>query len=108
INTDEQVDLFSGLVWSGQRAVELGLADGFCSPGSVARDIIKTEKVENYTEKPSSFERWSKGFGVSVGHGIASSLNLNNQLQCNYVSAPWALTVYFSKADTHLRWLKNR
>lgn len=81
INADEQVDLFSGLVWSGQRAVELGLADGFGSPGSVARDIIKTEKVANYTEKPNPFERWLKGFGVSVGHGIASSLNLNNQLQ---------------------------
>lgn len=81
INVAENTDLFSGLVWSGQRAVELGLADGFGSPGSVARDIIKTEKVANYTEKPNPFDRWLKGFGVSVGQGIANSLNVNQRLQ---------------------------
>src|SRR5699024_7701760 len=49
LQSDEHPELFSGLVWSGSKAVELGLADGFGSPGSVARDIIKADKVVDYT-----------------------------------------------------------
>src|ERR1035437_121821 len=44
-------ELFSGLFWTGQKAVELGLADGFGSVESVARDVIKAEPIVDYTEK---------------------------------------------------------
>lgn len=81
INEAEHPDLFSGLVWSGSSAVEMGLADGFGSPGTVARDVIHAEQTVNYTERPNPFDRWLKGFGVSVGQGIGKSLNLHSKLQ---------------------------
>ena len=59
-------DLFSGLIWTGQRSVELGLADGFGSVESVARDVIKAEQVVDYTEKSNPVERIAKRFGAAA------------------------------------------
>lgn len=42
-------DLFSGLVWTGEKAQPLGLIDGLGSTQSVARDIIKEENIIDYT-----------------------------------------------------------
>lgn len=81
IDAEKHPELFSGLVWSGSRAIELGLADAFGSPGSVARDVVKQEKIVDYTMVPNPFERWLQGFGVSVGQGLGKSLNLTTTLQ---------------------------
>lgn len=81
LQSEEHPELFSGLVWSGSKAVELGLADGFGSPGSVARDIILADKVVDYTVVPNPFERWFQGFGVSVGKGLGQTLGLNTELR---------------------------
>ena len=59
-------DLFSGLVWNGSRGVELGLADGYGSVDSVARDVIKAEKVVDFTPKEDLAERFAKRFGASA------------------------------------------
>ncbi len=59
-------DLFSGLVWTGQKAVELGLADGFGSVESVARDVIKAESIVDYTRKSNPVERIAKRFGAAA------------------------------------------
>ena len=64
-------ELFSGLVWTGQKAVELGLADGFGSVESVARDVIKAEPVVNYTEKSNPVERIAKRFGAAAAKSFA-------------------------------------
>ncbi|MEX1167945.1 MAG: S49 family peptidase, partial [Hydrogenophaga sp.] len=45
----ETPDMFSGLVWNGQQAVELGLADGLGSLDSVARDVVKAQDIVDYT-----------------------------------------------------------
>lgn len=81
LQSDEHPELFSGLVWSGSKAVELGLADGFGSPGSVAREIIEVDKIVDYTVVPNPFERWFQGFGVSVGKGLGQALGLNAELR---------------------------
>lgn len=81
LQSEEHPELFSGLVWSGSEAIALGLADGFGSPGSVARDIISAEKVVDYTIVPNPFERWFQGFGVSVGKGLGQTLGLNAELR---------------------------
>lgn len=81
LQSEEHPELFSGLVWSGSKAVELGLADGFGSPGSVARDVIDAEKIVDYTVVPNPFERWFQGFGVSVGKGVGQTLGLNTELR---------------------------
>ncbi|MFH1604447.1 MAG: S49 family peptidase [Pseudomonadota bacterium] len=63
-------DLFSGLVWTGQKAVDLGLADGFGSVESVARDVIKAEQLVDYTEKSNPVERIAKRFGAAAARSF--------------------------------------
>lgn len=65
--------MFSGLVWSGEQALELGLIDGLGSPGYVAREIIGVEDMVNYTVKPSPLDALVAQLGVSVGRGAAAS-----------------------------------
>jgi len=66
----ETPELFSGLFWNGQRAVELGLADGLGSLDYVARDIVKAEDLVDYTQRDNVAERLVKRFGASVGDGM--------------------------------------
>jgi len=84
IKDDE--DLYSGLVWSGEQALELGLIDGLGSAGYVAREVINIEQVVDYTLRPTPFEAFSKNFGVSVGEGIGAVLNtvLNAPVKLSY------------------------
>ena len=59
-------DIFSGLFWTGQKSVEMGLADGFGSVESVARDVIKAEQIVDFTEKSNTVERIAKRFGAAT------------------------------------------
>jgi protease-4 len=71
----ETPDTFSGLVWNGQRGVEMGLADGYGSVESVARDVIKAETIVDFTMKEDFTERLAKRFGA----GVASALGYSAQ-----------------------------
>lgn len=70
-------DTFSGLVWSGEQALPLGLIDGYGSPGSVARDIVKAEKIVDYTLRPSPFESFAHSVGVTFAKTIATQMGLS-------------------------------
>ncbi|HEX6634454.1 MAG TPA: S49 family peptidase [Usitatibacter sp.] len=63
----ETPDMFSGLVWTGARSVELGLADGFGNAKYVAREVIKAEKIVDYTPEDTVFETLSRRFGTLFG-----------------------------------------
>ena len=52
--------LFSGLVWSGEESINLGLVDALASTSEVARDIIGTEYIVNYTKRENYFDRIAK------------------------------------------------
>jgi protease-4 len=67
-------EIFSGLVWTGQRAVELGLADGYGSVESVARDVFKTEEVVDFTPDENYFERLSKRLGAAAADSALRAL----------------------------------
>jgi len=67
-------DTFSGLFWTGEQAIGLGLADGLGSLDSVARDVVKAEKLVDYTNKENIAERFAKRFGAAVGQGAVSAL----------------------------------
>lgn len=73
----EHPDMFSGLVWSGEQAVELGLIDGLASTSSVARDIIGVEGVVDFTHRESPFQRFSRQLGTSIGNTLATHLGLS-------------------------------
>ena len=66
----EGPDTFSGLVWSGQQAVQLGLADGLGNLDFVAREIVKAEDIVDYTHRENVGLRLAKRFGASVGEGL--------------------------------------
>ena len=69
----ETPDTFSGLFWTGAKAVEMGLADGFGSVESVARDEFKAEDLVDYTQHEGLPERVLKKFGAAMGAGVAKS-----------------------------------
>ncbi|MDR2189500.1 MAG: S49 family peptidase [Azonexus sp.] len=63
-------ETFSGLVWTGKESIELGLADGFGSVDSVARDVIQAEKVLDYSVKDNLAERFAKRFAATTFAGF--------------------------------------
>lgn len=70
----ETPETFSGLFWSGSKAVEMGLADGFGTVDTVARDEFKAEEVVDYTQHEGLSERLLKKFGGAVGTAAMASL----------------------------------
>lgn len=72
----ETEELFSGLIWNGEQALELGLIDGLGSPGSVAREVIGEENFYDYTLRPSTVQEFTRQFGISIGVGIGKGLNI--------------------------------
>jgi protease-4 len=66
----ETPDMFSGLVWNGQQAVALGLADGMGSLDFVAREVVKAEEIVDYTLRENLGSRLARQFGASIGEGL--------------------------------------
>lgn len=67
-------DLFSGRVWNGEQAVKMGLADGFGTVDTVARDVFKAPNILDYTMKENFAERVAKRFGAEVGSAAGKAL----------------------------------
>ena len=65
----ETPEMFSGLFWTGQQAIELGLADQLGTLEYVAREIVKTDEIVDYTRRDNVAERLVKRFGASIGEG---------------------------------------
>jgi len=70
----ETPDTFSGLVWNGSQAVELGLADGYGTVNSVARDVFKASDVIDYTVEENTLDRLTKRLGAEMGTAIGQVL----------------------------------
>jgi protease-4 len=67
-------EIFSGLFWTGNTAIKLGLADGLGTVDSVARDVLKAEDVIDYTVREGLSDRVLKKFGAAVGEGFAKTM----------------------------------
>lgn len=70
----ETPEMFSGLFWTGQQAVEMGLADGLATLDQVARDVVKAEDIVDYTRRENVAERLAKRFGAALGEGAVHAL----------------------------------
>jgi protease-4 len=68
----ETPDMFSGLVWTGEAGVKLGVADGFGNDDHVARDIIGAEKLVDFTQQGSLIDKMAGKLGASFGQAIGS------------------------------------
>ncbi|HZX26262.1 MAG TPA: S49 family peptidase [Telluria sp.] len=71
----ETPEMFSGLFWTGARAVDMGLADGFGTVDSVARDVIQADDVVDYTQRENLPERVLRKFGAAVGAGAVKAIS---------------------------------
>lgn len=67
-------DTFSGLAWTGQQALGQGLIDGFGSPGQVARDVIKADRIVDFTVKPNPFDLFADHIGASFASHIGAMI----------------------------------
>jgi protease-4 len=70
----ESPELFSGLIWTGTKSVELGLADELGSVDRVAREVIKAEHVVDYTQKQNIVERFARRFGAASAQALVKML----------------------------------
>lgn len=63
-------EVFSGLVWTGEKSIELGLADAVGSVEYVAREVIKAERVVDYTPPENLAERFVRRFGSAAAEAL--------------------------------------
>jgi protease-4 len=66
----ETPEMFSGLVWVGQKSIEMGLADAIGSMDQVARDVIKAEEIVDFTPRENVAERFAKRLGASTAESL--------------------------------------
>ncbi len=67
----EHPELFSGLVWSGEQALQLGLVDALGNTSYVAREVIGEKELVDFTVKESPLDRFAKTLGSSVAEHVA-------------------------------------
>lgn len=72
----EDEKLFSGLVWTGEESIALGLTDALGSSSFVAREIIKAEKIIDYTPRSTYLDRFADRLGVAMASIFERSFNL--------------------------------
>lgn len=68
--------VFSGMLWSGEQAVEMGLVDGLGSSGFVAREVVGEENIVDFTPSPSPLKRLVEELGVSIGRSLATQMGV--------------------------------
>ncbi len=68
-------NMFSGLFWTGEQALELGLVDGFGSASYVAREVVGVEEIQDYTFREDVFQRFAKRLGTAMVKPIIEALS---------------------------------
>ncbi|WP_278389846.1 signal peptide peptidase SppA [Stutzerimonas kunmingensis] len=71
LQEEQHPELFSGLIWSGEQALELGLIDGLGSTAHVAREVIGEPELVDFTVKESPLDRFTKKLGAGVAERLA-------------------------------------
>jgi len=74
-------EMFSGLFWTGQQAVDMGLADQLGSLDYVAREVVKAEDVVDYTRRDNVAERLVKRFGAAMGAAAVKAVQTAPQIR---------------------------
>ena len=74
----ESADLFSGLIWTGEQALEKGLIDGLGSSSYVAREIVGEASLKEFSPQLSPLEEVIDRLGVSFAAELATKMGLTN------------------------------
>ncbi|MEP7182222.1 MAG: S49 family peptidase [Betaproteobacteria bacterium] len=70
----EMPGMFSGLVWHGAKAIELGLADKLGNAEAVARDVFEAEEIVDFTPEDNLAERVARRFGATLAGQLGIAL----------------------------------
>jgi protease-4 len=70
----ENPELFSGLIWTGEEAVQLGLVDELGSASYVAREVIKEDNLVDFTKKEDVWKRLSDRLGAGVARAFMAGV----------------------------------
>ena len=73
-------EIFSGMVWSGARSIELGLADALGTVDSVARDEFKAEEVVDFSTHENLAERLARRIGAAAGQAAVRAIGASSSL----------------------------
>ncbi len=76
----EDPNIFSGMVWSGEKAKQLGLIDGLGSTGYVAREIVGAEEIMDYTSRLTPLEKFARDFGMGVSASVIKAVGADGLL----------------------------
>ena len=74
LKSDEKI--FSGLIWTGEQSLDLGLVDALGSAGYVAREVIGAEEIVDYTKHDTYFDRFAKKIGASFAGSLGTKFEL--------------------------------
>ena len=74
----ESPDMFSGLVWTGEAGVKIGIADAFGNEDYVAKDIIGAENRVDFTKQSRFLDKIAGKLGASFGHALGALLQSPN------------------------------
>ena len=74
LKNDEKI--FSGLIWTGEQSLDLGLVDALGSAGYVAREVIGAEEIVDYTKRDTYFDRFAKKIGASFAGSLGTRFEL--------------------------------
>ena len=77
----EEGELFSGLFWSGERAVALGLVDELAGPDHVAREVIGADEMVNFSRERDWLERFADRVGAASARALAEMAGWNGTLR---------------------------
>lgn len=72
----DEPQLFSGLIWTGEQALEFGLIDGLGGVDYVARELVGAEELVDFTPHDSPFESLVSKLGASMGKSMASAVGI--------------------------------
>lgn len=72
----QDADLFSGLIWTGEQGVELGLVDALGSSSYVAREVVEAEKIVDFTPRETLYERLADRIGAAMANTLATRFGI--------------------------------
>jgi protease IV len=70
----ETRDMFSGLFWTGEEAIKMGLVDSLGGASYVAREVIGAEDIVDYTYRENVFDRFARRLGTAMAQTISTDL----------------------------------
>ena len=73
----ETPETFSGLFWSGEAGIKMGLADELGSYEYVAREVIKQENIVDFTASEGLADRVARKFGASMTQSMFKGMGLH-------------------------------